>query len=107
MSRYNELKQQAEALLIEAEKARELEIADALNQIKQTMLTLGLTLQDLRHVGIHDPQQARKTKAHPSPAKYRGPNGELWSGGRGRKPDWVLKAIKDGKSLDSFAIARH
>lgn len=104
MSRYLELKQQAEALLEQADQAREQEINQAIAEIKQKMSMLGLTLQDLRHAGIADPQIKHKSKAQPSPAKYRGPEGQLWSGGRGRKPDWVLAALKAGKSLDEFAI---
>lgn len=108
VSRYLELKQQAEALMVEAEKAREKELDEAITQIKLQMQILGVTLQDLRQAGIPDTSshQAKKAKAH-SQAKYRGPNGELWSGGRGRKPDWVMKALKDGKSLEQFAVARH
>lgn len=108
VSKYLELKSQAEALLQQAEVAREQEINEAVARIKQEMTSLGLTLVDLRHAGIADPQQAKhKTKVQPTPAKYRGPNGELWSGGRGRRPDWVLKALKDGKSLEEFALQRH
>lgn len=107
MSRYLELKQQAEALLNQAEEAREQEIHQAIAQIKQQMAALGLTLQDLRQAGIAYNTQAKKAKSHPQPAKYRGPNGELWSGGRGRRPDWVLAALKSGRKLDEFAIHRH
>lgn len=106
VSRYQELKRQAEALLIEAEKAREKELDEAITQIKLQMQVLGITLQDLRQSGIADPQ-VKKNKSSPTPAKYRGPNGELWSGGRGRKPDWVNAALKSGRKLDEFAIHRH
>ena len=37
-------------------------------------------------------------------AKYRGPSGETWSGGRGRKPRWVTEALAAGKSLSEFEI---
>lgn len=36
-------------------------------------------------------------------AKFKGPNGEMW-GGRGRKPNWVIKALDEGKTLDDFRI---
>jgi DNA-binding protein H-NS len=35
--------------------------------------------------------------------KYRGPNGELWSG-RGARPRWLVPLLKKGKKLDSFLI---
>jgi DNA-binding protein H-NS len=36
--------------------------------------------------------------------KYRGPNGETWSGGRGRKPQWVMQALKEGRDIEEFAV---
>ncbi|RYX90588.1 MAG: H-NS histone family protein, partial [Bradyrhizobiaceae bacterium] len=36
--------------------------------------------------------------------RYRGPAGETWSGGRGRKPRWVSEALAAGKSLSDFEI---
>ncbi len=35
--------------------------------------------------------------------KFRGPNGELWSG-RGRTPRWLTALEADGKNRSSFAI---
>jgi DNA-binding protein H-NS len=37
--------------------------------------------------------------------KYRGPGGETWTG-RGLKPKWMEAALKDGKKLDDFLIAK-
>jgi DNA-binding protein H-NS len=37
--------------------------------------------------------------------KYRGPNGETWTG-RGMKPRWLTSAINEGKQLKDFLIAR-
>ena len=37
--------------------------------------------------------------------KYRGPSGETWSG-RGLKPRWLAAALKDGKKLEDFLIAK-
>ena len=39
-----------------------------------------------------------------SVAKYRGPNGELWAGGPGRKPEWVRNAMAEGKNIEDFRI---
>lgn len=38
--------------------------------------------------------------------KYRGPNGETWSG-RGLKPRWLTAEIDSGKQLADFLIATH
>ena len=37
------------------------------------------------------------------PAKYRGPNGEVWSG-RGRTPRWLAALEAEGHGRDEFAI---
>jgi DNA-binding protein H-NS len=36
--------------------------------------------------------------------KYRGPNGETWTG-RGMTPRWLTSALKEGKKLEDFLIA--
>jgi DNA-binding protein H-NS len=106
MATYLELKQQAEALMKQAEEARQLEIAAAIVAIKEQMATFGLTLQDLKVAGADVGKPVVKaSELHTSP-KYRGPDGELWAGGRGRKPDWALKVISEQgeAALDQFRI---
>jgi DNA-binding protein H-NS len=34
--------------------------------------------------------------------KYRGPNGEEWSG-KGKRPTWIMKLITEGANLEDFA----
>jgi DNA-binding protein H-NS len=36
--------------------------------------------------------------------KYRGPNGETWSG-RGLKPRWLADALKEGRKVEDFLIS--
>lgn len=38
-------------------------------------------------------------------AKYRGTNGETWSG-RGLKPRWMAEALKAGKKMEDFLISK-
>jgi DNA-binding protein H-NS len=38
----------------------------------------------------------------PSKPKYRGPNGEEWSG-KGKRPTWIMKLITEGANLEDFA----
>jgi DNA-binding protein H-NS len=106
MATYLELKQQAEKLLAEAERMREQEIADAISDIKEKIRLYGLTAQDLGLAasGPGRGGRAARPKSAPAAVKYRGPNGETWSGGRGRKPGWIMKALKEGKSLEDFAL---
>ena len=44
-------------------------------------------------------------KGRKVPPKYRGPGGETWAG-RGARPLWLSAAIKGGKKLDDFLIAK-
>jgi DNA-binding protein H-NS len=99
---YLELKEQAEKLLAEAERMREQEIADAIADIKRKIELYGLTAADLGFAKS-GPGPVR-AKAAKSPIKYRGPNGETWSGGRGRKPQWVTQALQQGRDLEEFAV---
>jgi DNA-binding protein H-NS len=102
---YLELKEQAEKLLAEAERMREQEIADAIADIKRKVDLYGLTAADLGFArGGPGNSRAKSVKPAKSPVKYRGPNGETWSGGRGRKPRWVTDALKEGRRLEEFAV---
>nr|WP_227494488.1 H-NS histone family protein [Ramlibacter pallidus] len=101
------MKEQAEKLLAEAERMREQEIADAIADIRRKIDLYGLTAADLGFARS-GPGMAQRAKPGKSvakaPVKYRGPNGETWSGGRGRKPQWVTQALKEGRSLEDFAV---
>ena len=106
MATYLELKEQAEKLLAEAERMREQEISDAIADIKRKIDLYGLTAADL---GLARGGPGMGGNTRPKPAakgaiKYRGPNGETWSGGRGRKPQWVTKALQEGRNLEDFAV---
>ncbi|TWO72309.1 H-NS histone family protein [Caenimonas sedimenti] len=106
MATYLELKAKAEKLFAEAEELRVKEIDAVVNDIKQKIETYGLTPKDL---GFSSSATTRVRKTTPktttaAAAKYRGPNGESWSGGRGRKPKWVTEALAKGKKIEDFAV---
>lgn len=100
MTTYTELMTQAEALLAQAEQIRKQERAGVIASIQAQLREHGLTVEDLSAA-------SRKPAASKSklPAKYRGPNGELWAGGPGRKPEWVKAVLEAGQSLDQYLIA--
>src|SRR4051812_36298545 len=105
MPTYLELKDQAEKLMAQAEQLRQKETEDAIADIKAKIKAYGLTPQDLGFsvVGSGNGRRApRGTAAFKAgaPAKYRGPNGESWNGGRGRKPRWVVEALAKGRKLE-------
>jgi DNA-binding protein H-NS len=108
MATYLELKAQAEKLMAEAETLRQKEIEDTIADIKTKMKAYGLTARDLGiQAGTAGSGATSRRAARGSATKvvkYRSPTGETWSGGRGRKPDWVMRALKDGKNIEEFAV---
>lgn len=108
MATYLELKAQAEKLLAQAEQMKEQERADVIADVKSKIAAYDLSADDLGLSGGRGGSGGRgrtaKAKKAPAAIKYRGPNGETWSGGRGRKPQWVVTALAKGKSLDEFRV---
>jgi DNA-binding protein H-NS len=47
-----------------------------------------------------------RLKGRKVPPKYRSPSGETWAG-RGARPRWLVAALKRGKKLEHFLIAKH
>jgi DNA-binding protein H-NS len=39
-----------------------------------------------------------------SEPKFRGPQGELWAGGPGRKPEWVRAILAAGQDIEKYRI---
>lgn len=101
MATYSELVSQAQALMAQAEQVRKQERAGVIADIRARMAEYGLTFEDLERAPAARKAGAGKSKA---PAKYQGPNGELWSGGPGRKPEWVKAVQAAGQSLDQYLI---
>jgi DNA-binding protein H-NS len=50
-------------------------------------------------------QRRSRLKGRKVPAKYRSPSGETWAG-RGARPRWLVAAMKRGKRLEHFLIAK-
>jgi len=88
----------------QAEELRNQERSAVIEDVRQKIAEYGLSAADLKLVA----RGAAGKRASAAPAKaavkYRGPNGEGWSGGRGRKPRWVTEALAAGKSLSDFEI---
>lgn len=101
MATYSELMAQAQSLMAQAEEARKSELAAVIADIKAKMKQFGITVADLGSAPTG--KKAGKSKSA-APAKYRGPNGELWAGGPGRKPEWVRAVLAAGKSVEDYRI---
>lgn len=100
MATYSELMAQAQALMNQAEQARKNELSATIADIKAKMKQYGITVADLGGTagGVKKPSKSKAA------AKYKGPNGELWAGGPGRKPEWVRAVLASGKSIEDFRI---
>lgn len=103
MSSYADLMKQAQALMAEAEQKRKEELANVISDIKAKMKELGITVADLG-AGVTKSAGQSKASKSAAPAKYKGPNGELWAGGPGRKPEWVRAVLASGKSIEDYRI---
>ena len=102
MSSYQELMAQAEALMAQAEEARKAELSGVIADIKAKIKEYNLSAADLG-LSAAAPRKARGSKA-PAVIKYRGPNGEAWAGGLGRKPEWVRQLLAEGKNIEDYRV---
>ena len=115
MSNLIEIQGQIEKLQKQASDIKAREFGKTVQDILAKMQAFGISLKDLQ------PGKARSTRgkaanakasaktagpkknALPVPAKYRGPNGETWSG-RGLTPRWLTALLINGKTKEDFAI---
>lgn len=88
-----------------AEELRNHERAGVIEEMRRKIAEYGLTAADLKlGTRVAGGKRVPGTPAVKGIAKYRGPAGEPWSGGRGRKPRWVTEALAAGKLLSDFEI---
>lgn len=116
MSKLIDLQSQIDKLQRQAAEIRSKEFSSTVADILQLMSAYGITIKDLQ-----TPKGGGKAKAgRPSKntaiklpkvkkeksivaAKYRGPNGEAWSG-RGLMPKWLSLLVESGQSKENFLI---
>ena len=118
MSNLIDIQSQIEKLQKQASDIKTREFDKTVQDILAKMHAFGITVKDLQ------PGKRRGTKGKPAAksakatvgkrktagksgqvvaAKYRGPNGETWSG-RGLAPRWLASLIATGKTKEDFAI---
>jgi len=104
MSSLIEIQNQIALLQKQAEQIKSNEFAKAVEDILSQMDAYGITVDDLGR------GKGRARKAAPTaksggtaPVKFRGPNGETWSG-RGLMPRWLAAQVAGGKTKESFAV---
>ena len=96
--------EQIAQLRVQAEQLRNQERTGVIEEIRKKIAEYGLTASDLKLSGRAPSRRVSSVPSSRGAAKYRGPTGETWSGGRGRKPRWVTEALAAGKSLSEFEI---
>src|SRR5690606_25043815 len=98
MPTYQDVLKQIDQLTKEAERLRQTEVAAAIADIRAKMAQYGITVSDIvgkdKKPGSKKTRKARTAGTKVAP-KYRGPNGELWTG-RGRRPAWVEAELASG-----------
>ena len=115
MSKLIDLQSQIATLQKQAEEIRAKEFEATIVEIRQKMLAFGISLKDLqpskgkaklgrkpKAVGGEKPAKVKKASAAVA-AKYRGPNGETWSG-RGLTPKWLASLIAQGNAKEQYLI---
>ena len=95
MATYQELVAQKKELEAQIEAARKAELATAVAEVKRLVGEYGLSAADC---GFGAPAKNTKYKV---PVKYRGPNGEAWTG-RGKTPAWVIAQEAAGRTRESL-----
>lgn len=121
MSDLIDIQSQIEKLQKQANEIKAKEFHATVQEIQAKMQAFGITVKDLqtskpgrvgRGKSKGEPKAPKapkvgkvaKKSTNPVAAKYRGPNGESWTG-RGLTPKWLSALIAQGQSKESFAIA--
>ena len=118
MSDLIEIQSQIEKLQKQANDIKAREFDKTVQDILAKMTAFGITLKDLQPGKTRKSGQSAKLSKLATPvkikaksknagavvaAKFKGPNGETWSG-RGLMPRWLSALVAQGKSKEDFAI---
>lgn len=102
MATYRELLVQREELEQQINEARQIEVGAAITQVKRLIADYGLTASDCGFRSGGDVAPVEKVRT-PAPVKYRGPEGQTWSG-RGRAPNWLVALEAQGRNKGEFLV---
>lgn len=120
MNNLVDIQNQIQKLQKQASEIRDREFDKTVQDILAKMQAFGITAKDLQSAmsggrkgrGKAKPATAAQPKAVGTKkkksgvavaAKYRGPNGESWSG-RGLTPRWLTSLLAEGKTKEDFTI---
>ena len=118
MSDLMELQTQIGLLQKQATELKARDFDKTVQEIREKMVVFGITMKDIQTIK-RGPKSSKRTNepaakkapligtkkvpGKPVAAKFRGPNGETWSG-RGLSPRWLVLLVEQGASRDDFAI---
>ncbi|MBP0447397.1 H-NS histone family protein [Roseomonas sp. SSH11] len=79
--------------------------AQLIEEMREKAAQLGLDLGELleRPGPKTNVRKPRSDTGKAVAARYRGPEGETWTG-RGRMPRWLTEAVQNGKAKEDFAV---
>lgn len=115
MSNLMEIQNQIGKLQKQAEDIKAREFDNTVQEILGKMQAFGITAKDLaprkrRGAKVKTKSSAPATRtgaakktANPVAAKFRGPDGQTWSG-RGLMPRWLSALVAQGQSKEEFAV---
>lgn len=121
MSNLVEIQSQIEKLTKQASEIRAREFDRTVQEILAKMAAFGISLKDLKpgksansgrrkaaktSLGASKKPPAKrrsKTAGAVVAAKFKGPNGETWSG-RGLTPRWLSALVASGRTKEEFAV---
>jgi DNA-binding protein H-NS len=104
MSEYLQLLEQRKSLDTRIEAAYQAEREPAIAEARKLIADYSLTSSECGFFSAPAvaPKPAKKTR-RPAAVKYRGPNGETWTG-RGKQPAWFAEAIYKGIDPNLFLV---
>ena len=83
--------------------ARQTQEVEALRaKVTETAQALGMSVEDMLGLSQRSTRERRYARGK-QPARYRGPNGEEWSG-RGPAPRWMKPLLGEGRTKEDFLI---
>ena len=118
MSDLIDIQSQIDKLQKQASEIRTREFDGTVQEIVAKMQAFGITTRDIdlgKRRGAKGKGKGKavvpgkragaavKKASNPVPAKFRGPQGESWSG-RGLMPRWLSALVAQGQSKETFAI---
>ena len=97
-----ELTRQAEEIKSQQKKTVVTEIKEKIALYSLTARDLGLDISSQPLRSVRAPE-GKRGKAEP---QYQDEYGNTWSGGRGRRPAWVLRIMEEGGNIEDYKILR-